>query len=270
MTARWQNYPLGAIPSGESPRDLRLGLYVDKQRLFESTQAPALDDWVRVLLPDGNFPQPDTDPLYNDVAGCCVYSACGHLANLTAQHTGSLVRVTAGLVRQAYADGTGYDPETGANDNGAIPRLVLADWKAGRIHWGCRPLAYGRVDWRDPEEVTLATCLFGGTLGAYALPLVSRGQADAHGRPQWAKPPDGWPAGQGPGTWGNHMIYNHGTRSGNTWGESVFEDRAWHDECCFELWFALLDISRLANGRAPNGFDFEQLLADAEARESEQ
>ena len=269
MTTRWQNYPLGAVPSGESPRDLKLSLYIDKPKLIEASQVPALSDWDRVLLPSGDIPKPDTDPLYNGIAGCCVYSACAHQANLLAQHAGLEKLVTAEMVRDAYAAGTGYDPATGEGDNGAVPRLVLRDWEAGKLTWGCRPLAHGRVDWRDPEEVALATWLFGGTLGAYALPIVSQGQADALGRPQWVKPAGGWPQGQGPGTWGNHMVYHHGTRSGNTWGESVVEDQPWHDECCIELWFALLDISQLANGRAPNGFAWEDLLRDAQARASE-
>jgi hypothetical protein len=41
-------------------------------------------------------------------------------------------------------------------------------------------------------------------------------------------------------------LWTHGERAGNTWGESVIFDQPWANDCCLELWFALLDITQLA------------------------
>jgi hypothetical protein len=40
----------------------------------------------------------------------------------------------------------------------------------------------------------------------------------------------------------------------------------WIDACCDELWFVVLDSWKLANGRVPSGFSFDDILADAKAR----
>jgi len=256
---------LGKLPFQPDRRDLKLALYLDKAALIDRGQAPRLADWAAMPLPSMARPRADTDPLFNDQAGCCVYSAAGHLVKLQAQHTSrpELI-VTPGMVRDAYSAGTGYDPTTGANDNGAYIREMLKGWKADGM-WGTRPVAYALVNKADPEEVALASWLGGGLIGGYQLPAASQGQTDEHGRPQWTVPAGGFPAGQGPGTWGGHAIYTHGERAGNTWGESLVFDQPWADACCDELWFCLVDCWQTA-GRAPNGFDWQQLVTDAEAR----
>jgi hypothetical protein len=255
---------LGCNPSPPDPRDLKLASYLDKPKLIEAIQAPRLHSWAAFPLPSGTRPACDRDPLYNNVAGCCTFSMGGHWANLVAQHTGRPLIVTADMVRDAYTS-TGYNPITGAGDNGAnIREDLLKPWKA-MGWWGTKLLAYAAINKDDEEEVALAGWLGCGTLGGYALPLVSQSQADAKGRMQWTEPEGGFPPGQGPGTWGNHAIYTPAERAGNSWGDEVVMDRPWLVKCCFERWFGLLDIWQLGFS-APNGFDWQQLLSDAEAR----
>lgn len=257
------NRRLGLIPSPPKASDLKLASYLDKPKLIEAIQAPRLLDWAAVPLPSGRLPEPDRDPLYNNVAGCCTRSAMGHQVNLVAKHALLPIRVTASMVRDSYRR-TGYDPDTGEGDNGESLRDMLSDGKTNGIY-GARVVAYARVDPTDLEEVALGNFLTLGLVGGYALPRVSQDQVDEQGRPQWVKPAGGWPDGQGPGSWGLHAIYTHGERSGNTWGEGVVVDVPWHLGCCFELWAALLDIARIGD-RAPNGFAWQDLVRDAEAR----
>lgn len=249
---------LGLTPSPPKASDLRLANYLDRPKLIEAIQAPRLLDWAAVPLPSGSRPMPDRDPLANDRKSCCTFSAGGHWANLVAQHALLPLRVTDEQVEADYLRITG-------GDNGASIRDdLLRTWLHDGL-WDTKLLAYASVDYTDPEEMALASFLGIGLLGGYALPLVSQDQVDERGRPQWTMPAGGWPEGKGPGSWGLHAIYTHGERSGNTWGEDVVTDMPWHGGCCFELWFGLLDIARIGD-RGINGFDWQQLVADAEAR----
>lgn len=261
------SYPLGKKEFRPDPqrRDLLLASYIDKAKLIEVARAPLAHDWTMIRLPSGELPEPDRAPLYNDVAGSCVGSMGAHKVNLLRQHTGRTVPVvTWEMVREWYRR-TGYDPGTGAHDNGAYIREdLLKPWRAEGL-FGTRCIAYALVNHRDPEEVALGSWLAGGLLGGYRLPIASQSQVDAKGRPQWYRPPSGWPSGQGPGSWGGHAMNLSSPFGGNTWGESVVWDDGWHLDCCDELWFALLDIMRIGD-RAPNGFAWQDLLADAEAR----
>lgn len=259
---------LGRRPFIVDRRDIWLTNYLDRPKLAEAidaSMAPRLVDWATLPLPSGARPQPDTDPLFNDQAGCCVFSMAGHKVNLVAQHALSPVRVTAEMVRDAYAKRTGYDPVTRTGDNGAYIREdLLKPWKRDGL-WGTKLLAYAQVNWTNPEEVALANWLCGGLMGGYNLPAIYGEQVDAHGRPQWTRPESGWPPGQGPSSSRGHAIYTHGERSGNTWGQGVVMDQSWVNDACDELWFGLLDIWQVG-WSAPNGFAWQDLFRDAEAR----
>ena len=76
------------------------------------------------------------------------------------------------------------------------------------------------------------------------------------------------PAGGLPAFAGGHAIFQHGQRTGNSWGCSYVASQKWINSCCDELWLVLWSEWKMANGRAPDGFDFAQLLSDVEARQS--
>ena len=255
---------LGKKPWEPDTRDLLLKDYIDKPTLVEVAQVPGALDW-------GAFADvaPDTDPLYNQKAGCCVLSAPGHQVKMVGQVTGAPVLVTEQMVRDAYSALTGYDPVTGANDNGANIRDMLNWWRQKGLY-GTTIAAYCAVNWRDADEIAIAAWLCGGLIGGYNLPIASQGQNDENGNPEWSIPAGGWPANQGPGTWGGHCIYQHGTSPGldeaNSWGEPTVWTPGWRADCCEELWAPLLSLWVLRTGRAPNGFAWADLLRDVEAR----
>lgn len=259
---------LGLVPEPPEVDRLLLSRYVDKATLIDVAQAPMGADWTMIPTVSGKLPPPDTDPLYNQHAGCCLFSMAGHHVRLVARLVGRddiADAVTEEAVKRAYAAATGYDPDTGEGDNGYTFSGLFAIWEAAGL-FGTRMVARASVDWSDEDEVALANWLGVGTLGGYALPIAAQDQVDSRGRPQWSVPPDGWPQGDGPGKWGNHAIFQHGQRGGNTWGDSVIWTPDWNRACCFQLELGVLDISAMANGRVPAGFAWDDLLADVRAR----
>jgi hypothetical protein len=259
---------LGLTREAPDPKRLRLANYLDKGVLIDVEQAPMGADWTMIPLPSGQRPSPDTDPLYNRKAGCCVFSMAGHYVKLVARHVGRddiADAVTEEAVKRAYIAATGYNPDTGENDTGYTFSGLWKIWETDGL-FGTKVLARASVDWLDEDEVALGDWLGVGTLGGYALPLAAQTQVDELGRPDWRVPPEGWSHGDGPGKWGNHAILQHGQRGGNTWGESVIWTQNWARACCFDLHFVVLDIAKIATGRAPNGFAFDDLLADTRAR----
>jgi hypothetical protein len=259
---------LGRIPDTHRSTDLALKNYLDLPTLLGSQDVPAAPNWhamARALNPTWS----DTDALGNDRAGCCVYSAPGHLLNLVDALTASgRPPVTESDVIAAYAQHTGYDPVTGANDGGEYIRAMIDIW-AGAGLYSSKLAAFCAVDRTNAAEMAIAAWLGPGLIGGYDLPIVAQSQTDSEGRQLWAVPAGGWPAGQGPGTWGGHCIHQHGVSEidrGNSWGEGTHWSRDWHLACCSELWLCIPDRWQFATGRAPNGFAFDDLIADTKAR----
>ena len=267
--------PLGRFKLGrqcvspEKSADLLLSSYIDKPRLLEhflGGECPGASSWTAFPCPDGAAPKPDTDPLGNDVAGCCVFAAPGHYAKLIGQLVGCPTPVTSGMVLTEYADASGYDPTTGSGDNGFVIRDMMDLWRQHGLY-GVALDAYCKVDHKDQSETALALWLAGGLIGGYALPLESKSQVDEQGNPDWFMPAAGWPDGRGPGTWGGHCILRTGEspygRDGNSWGLPAHMTKSWHDECCDELWMPVCSLWALRNGRTPSGFAYADLLNDA-------
>jgi hypothetical protein len=255
---------LGKIEPIPDHRDLVFAKYIDKAKLFESTQAPALIDWTAVPTITGAKPMADKDPLGNDSAGDCVLAAPGHAVNLIGQQTGDLsLVVTRGMAIAAYSKYTGYIEGDASTDNGWYTREMLKAWGKDGLY-GTKCLGFAVVNWRDPEEVALAVLLStGAVIGGYSLPKEVWDQTNTKGEFAWSVPENGC----GPSI-GGHCMCQHGVRNWNSWGVSTIGTQPWVDANCDELYFALIDKSKLATGRAPNGFAMDDLIADVKARQA--
>ena len=253
---------LGRLPFVADHRDLKLAKYIDQAKLIEAAQVPGALDWGVFPAPDGTSPAADTDPLYNNKAGCCVFSAPGHMVKLVGQLTGAPTTVTAQMVCDAYAAATGYDPATGANDNGANIRDMLNLWRQQGLY-GTTIAAYCAVDWNNADEVAIATWLCGGLIGGYNLPKSIWAQ-----NPDWYVPDPLTPDDEQ--IIGGHCVFWQGTSpgmdNGKSWGEDTSATPAWRRRYCEELWAPLLGLWVMRSGRAPNGFAWGDLLADVQAR----
>jgi hypothetical protein len=264
----WNSLPLGKLPFSPDARDLKLASYIDKEKLISASQCPLAHDWDEIPSAAGKLPDADTDPLGNDKANCCVFSAPGHMTKMIGQQTGEPLTVTTDMVLNAYSI-TGYKLDPKLFDNGFNIRVLLKLWKMFGLY-GTKALAYVLVNWKDPDELALASWLGCGTIGGFALPKASQGQVDDKGRQLWSVPPGGFPAGQGPGTWGNHAIWcckpSPALDGGNSWGQSTYWTMEWGEQCCDERWLVLVDKWKMPSGITPNGFAFDQLMTDVKAR----
>lgn len=124
--------------------------------------APALDATL-VVPPVVDWFSRVTDwPMYlNDRIGDCTIAAAGHIEEAASAYgTGTTVKVTNTDVLKAYSAVSGYDPATGANDDGAVMQDVLDYWRKTGIG-GHTILGFAQVDHTNPAEMALALYLFG-------------------------------------------------------------------------------------------------------------
>jgi hypothetical protein len=256
---------MGRLPYVPKAKDLLFANYIaDAGRLIEAAQVPAAPNLREMLTPSGERPTRDPDPLGNTRKGCCVFSGIAHQINLAAKLSG---RDDIVVTEQMVLDE--YDRRTGGVDNGYVIRDMLGIGQREGL-WGVKIEAYTLIG-ADPTEQAIATHLGCGIIGGYSLPVHSQTAVDAQGKTLWTIPDGGLPEGDYPGKWGRHCIHGHaaspGLNEGNSWGDDETAWlRPWDEQCGDERWFVLLHIWQGANGRAPNGFAWEDLLADVRAR----
>lgn len=162
----------------------------------------------------------------------------------------------------------GFDPTTGAGDNG----VVLADLLSALLRdgiGGVKPLAYAAVDVGNPDEVRAAVALFGSLLFGVSLETGQQEQTDAGGPWDLIR--------RGPGTrpWGGHAVlagaYTSVTGRGQpdisvvSWGEVLGTTDAFCgrqlDEAWVVIWPEHLGTTEFADGvnLAALAADYEQL-----------
>ena len=102
------NVKLGRLPKQEDPGTLKLETYLTPAL----APSPAATDWTTKV---------QSWPMFeNDTVGDCTCAAAGHdIEAWTITATGVEAQLTNQQVIAAYSAITGYDPATGANDNGA-------------------------------------------------------------------------------------------------------------------------------------------------------
>ena len=255
---------LGCLPPDASRFEsvARAELYLDKQTLLETAQAPAALNWFRPPAWLGSVVcAPDNDPLGNDAKGDCVRAGLAHQLNRVFQLTGSSRRITTQDVLSEY------DRATGGDDTGEVILDVLNEGLSVGL-WGEKIAAVARVDFNSPDSVALGTFVGCGLYGGFDLPEVAREQISDGG--DWDIPPGGLASGDYPGKWGRHAMdcaqVSPGLDIYETWGERQGATAQWRRECCRELYLIVWERWARADGRVPSGFDFERLVSDVRAR----
>ena len=193
----------------------------------------------------------------NDQIGDCTVAAVAHMVSLWTAYNGQMVKPTRNQVVQAYSDITGYDPATGANDNGAAITDVLNYWTRVGIA-GHKIDGWVQVDNTNLQEVKQAVYLFGGLDIGLQVPQSAMDQNLA-GLPWEVVPFDG-------GILGGHSIaafdFSPAQGRGATWGMN----QAWTwnfwltyvDEC-----YAPISMDWLnKRGISPSHLNYNQLWAD--------
>lgn len=204
-------------------------------------------------------------PMYlNDSIGDCTCAAIGHvIQGWTAYSQGTAVAVPDNAILKAYEDVSGYDPATGANDNGAVEQDVLNYWRktgvAGHKIGGFAELA-------SLDNLTLAKQAlqyFGTVYLGIQVPSSAMEQFDA-GEP--------WDF---VGDWnieGGHAVpvqYWTTDRKGEievvTWGQRQRMTRSFWYQYVEEAWVVFSADWLNAAGDDPDGISRAALRADFQA-----
>lgn len=253
-------------PTRVDPRKLKLG----KQVARHDPRTLLLASYITPALP---APPPKFDlttkvkawgMMDNDQIGDCTCAAAGHLImEWTANAGKKMVTPTDDQIVAAYSAITGYNPQTGANDNGAQEIDVLNYWRQTGIA-ADKIGAYVAIEPSNHTHVMDAVYIFGGCYIGVQLPITAQAQTQNH--QPWSVPPGG-PNGDGrPGSWGGHaipvMAYDAHGLTVVTWGALQMMTWSFWETYCDEA-YAILSTDYLTGGeKTPQGFNMEQLQAD--------
>jgi hypothetical protein len=191
----------------------------------------------------------------NDVVGDCTCASAGHLIMDWTANEGIEEVPQDEQIISAYSEITGYDPETGLNDNGAVELDVLNYWRNKGIG-GHKIYAYTMLHSREPQYLKATTYLFGGAYIGLALPVSAQNQE------VW----DVADKDNEVGSWGGHAVpivgYNPTGPVCVTWGATKQMTWAFFGKYCDEA-YAVLSGDWSSDGlKSPSGFDVVSLQKD--------
>ena len=195
-------------------------------------------------------------PMYlNDRLGSCTCAGAGHMIQAESTYgQGSTQTVSDNDVLTAYEAVSGYDPTTGANDNGAVMQDVLNYWRKTGIG-GHQILAFAELDINNMAEVKAAMNTFGAIYVGIDFPDSAMHQFN-QGQP--------WDVVAGATVEGGHAIHGGAYVDGGnlkfvTWGAVQDMTQAFWDKYVFEAWVVVTPEWLSAQGMSPTGLDLHAL-----------
>ena len=200
----------------------------------------------------------------NDQIGDCTCAAAGHLImEWTMNAKGKMVTPSDKQIIAAYSAITGYNPATGANDNGAQEIDVLNYWRQSGIA-GDKISAYLALEPANHTHVMDSVYIFGGCYIGVQLPKSAQPQTQNH--QPWSVPPGGTSGDGAPGSWGGHAVpvVAYDTRGVTvvTWGALQIMTWGFWKVYCDEA-YAILSPDYLTGKKVtPQGFNLKQLQED--------
>lgn len=243
---------LGKAPVKHDPRTLQFSNYVK----------PAVLPIPPAVFGHQNL-VPDYGMCANDKYGCCVWAAAAHETKLWNAECKKVVDFTDAAVLSDYAAVTGFDPKTGAGDNGTNMLDALNyRRKVGVVDaHGVRHQieAYVQLKTGDLLELEQAMYLFGLVeigikFPASAMHQFNTGQA--------------WDVVKGSKVEGGHdvpMVGKNGSYLCVTWGKQQPMTAAFYKKYTDESYVLLTTEMLDALGKSLEGFDVAALRADLAA-----
>ena len=243
---------LGKSPARHDPRTLLLASYTTTSL----PTPPATFDLTGKVKSWGM--------MENDQIGDCTCAAAGHLLmEWTANAGKKMFTPTDKQIVAAYSAITGYNPTTGANDNGAVEIDVLNYWRQSGIA-GHKIGAYVALEPSNHNHVMDSVYILEGCYIGLQLPISAQAQVQNH--QPWSVPPGG-PTGDGkPGSWGGHAIpvvaYDSRGVTVVTWGALQVMTWSFWETYCEEAYAILSNDYVTGKKTTPQGFKMQDLQAD--------
>jgi hypothetical protein len=253
-------------PTRVDPRKLKLG----KQVARHDPRALLMATYVTPALPTPPTSFDLTTKIKawgmmdNDDIGDCTCAAAGHLLmEWTENASKKMFTPTDQQIIAAYSAITGYNPATGANDNGAVEVDVLNYWRQQGIA-GHKITAYVSLEPSNHNHVMDSVYIFGGCYIGLQLPISAQAQVQNH--QPWSVPPGGTTGDGKPGSWGGHavpvMAYDAQGVTVVTWGALQIMTWSFWEAYCDEAYAILSPDYLTGKKKSPQGFDVDQLQAD--------
>ena len=236
---------LGRLPAKRSLKSLALSNYLNMGAVaFPQTHA-----WER-KIPYGM--------MANDRIGDCTCAAAGHMImNWQAvANAGSPVTIPDDQIIAAYSAITGYDPASGANDNGANELDVLAYWQTTGIA-GHKIAGKATLDIHNVDQIKAATYLFGGVYIGFEVPAFIMEDTGNHN----------WGSMSGDTSIvGGHAVpvfgYGRGGCTNVSWGDLYHMSWDFWLQYCDEA-YAIVSTDWLKQSAvSPSGLDLQGLIQD--------
>ncbi|HUC63271.1 MAG TPA: hypothetical protein VMF53_15080 [Alphaproteobacteria bacterium] len=243
---------LGKKSAVHDPRTLQLAKYL---RAAGVAAPPPSEDWASKVK---SWPM-----MANDKIGDCTCAAAGHMIEQWTTYAKDPAVPSTPKIVAAYSAITGYNPKTGANDNGAAEINVLNFWRKTGIA-GHKIAGFVAVEPGNHTHVMDAVAIFGNCYIGLALPVSAQQQA------VWSVPPGGAVGPGAPGSWGGHAVpvvgYDARGLTVVTWGALKRMTWQFWGAYCDEAYAVLSqDWIDKVNKKAPNQFDFAALQKDLAA-----
>ncbi len=261
-----KNVALRNDPTRVDPKKLKLG----KQVARHDPRTLLLASYTTTALPtppasfDLTSKVTSWGMMENDQIGDCTCAAAGHLImEWTANAGKKMVTLSDKQIVAAYSAITGYNPTTGANDNGAVEIDVLNYWRqTGIAHHKIG--AYVALEPSNHNHIMDSVYIFEGCYIGMQLPISAQAQVQNH--QPWSVPPGG-PTGDGkPGSWGGHAVpvvaYDSRGVTVVTWGALQMMTWSFWEAYCDEAYAILSQDYLTGKKTTTQGFGLQQLQED--------
>jgi len=197
--------------------------------------------------------------LGNDNVGDCTFADAGHQIMLNNSYTGRGPNPTLADILKGYSAVSGYDPRTGANDNGCAITDVM-DYRNTVGIGGDKIAAWVQIDPTNLQHVRQAIHAFGGVQIGVQLPNSALDQFNSN--KDWTVV-----ANDG-GIAGGHDIFGCGYPDDKniaivSWGRALFASVEWLKKYCDEMYATVsLDWISTQAGLSPSHLNLDALKQD--------
>jgi hypothetical protein len=245
-------YRLGKLAPKHNSKTLRFSAYLKQPVL----PAPPEKSYWEYRIPPAKIGM-----FLNDQIGDCTCAEVAHHIMLMTAHTGTMVVPTDAEVLAMYSAISGYNPATGANDNGCAITDVLNYWQTTGLA-GHKIDGWASIDPKNLSQRKLGVWLFGGASVGVQLPASAQNQFSAG---------ETWEPSGDDTIEGGHCIFQSGFGSEGvnyeTWGRGDQKaTNEWDAQFVDEAYVVLSkDWINMASDIAPNAMNYAALQADLSA-----